>query len=739
MRNSRGLRHEFPLRSAALAGLLVVGTLMAASSATISLSAHPIATQHGSSGLTSSLETSGIPRLLGDSIGPSESGSIPCDGGEASAVQCSGVAPVVAGALPSAPVWTNISTAEGPSARVWASIAYDAAAGYAVLFGGMDRLGYSLDDTWTFSDGVWRNITDSAGTPPSARSEMSMTYDSAGQYILAFGGTNNTGPCGSSRSCGQCGNGYPDCNDTWMFDSGRWSLLPTRGSDSPGSAGDLVYDAAANETILTDGVHTWQLSAGVWSELCENGSPNDSGCGAYFHSGGSGVATYDAYTGSVLFLGGRGGRQTWEFSGGSWTNLTSLTGAPPPAGEWVLTYDAGTQRVLAFGGPTNVFGADENQTWSYSNGTWSNLTLPLAPTPRYGASFVYDADDSVAALFGGAYTDSSGNVWTLQNTWVWGTNPPMTVPSITVSPAVPGPDEPVTLTSSFRGGVAPFSYLWEFGNGNSSTRASPTQIFLAGGHYTVRLWVNDSGGRSVNASVSVWVYAPLTITSLAASPNPATLGQQVTFTSTVTAGTPPYTYAWSFGDGETGGNLSTIVHAYTTDGPFTVGLTVTDAIGGRAEASLNVSIGLAALASSTRYVGDAPLAVSFTGAAQGGYPPYTYSWNFGDGSPVSTAQDPLHTYAVPGMYTVTLTILDSRGDRTTSSLTILAEGTIGARGPPAWVLPVVGALSIGLAAVAAAWTVDWYRRRSNRREGERWVDELTQGPVEPVDVTEPPR
>jgi PKD repeat protein len=33
-----------------------------------------------------------------------------------------------------------------------------------------------------------------------------------------------------------------------------------------------------------------------------------------------------------------------------------------------------------------------------------------------------------------------------------------------------------------------------------------------------------------------------------------------------------------------------------------------------------------------------------------------WSWNFGDGSPVSTLQNPTHVYAVSGNYNVTLTV-----------------------------------------------------------------------------------
>ena len=43
----------------------------------------------------------------------------------------------------------------------------------------------------------------------------------------------------------------------------------------------------------------------------------------------------------------------------------------------------------------------------------------------------------------------------------------------------------------------------------------------------------------------------------------------------------------------------------------------------------------------------------------GGLAPYRYAWNFGDGSPPSSAEDPVHTYTTPQSFTVTLVVVDS--------------------------------------------------------------------------------
>ncbi|MFX0098672.1 MAG: PKD domain-containing protein [Candidatus Hodarchaeota archaeon] len=57
--------------------------------------------------------------------------------------------------------------------------------------------------------------------------------------------------------------------------------------------------------------------------------------------------------------------------------------------------------------------------------------------------------------------------------------------------------------------------------------------------------------------------------------------------------------------------------------------------------------------------------VQFTFTGLTGDNPVTYQWNFGDGTPNATIQDPLHQYAIPGLYDVTLTVIDVDGDNST--------------------------------------------------------------------------
>jgi len=67
--------------------------------------------------------------------------------------------------------------------------------------------------------------------------------------------------------------------------------------------------------------------------------------------------------------------------------------------------------------------------------------------------------------------------------------------------------------------------------------------------------------------------------------------------------------------------------------------------------------------------GVAPLNVAFSAGAEGGVPPYTYDWSFGDGAG-SPAANPAQLYGLPGDYVVNLTVNDSNGASAERHLTV---------------------------------------------------------------------
>jgi len=152
----------------------------------------------------------------------------------------------------------------------------------------------------------------------------------------------------------------------------------------------------------------------------------------------------------------------------------------------------------------------------------------------------------------------------------------------------------------------------------------------------------------------------------------------VTFTSTVTGGTTPYTYDWDFGDGSTHGTTASPSHTYNA-GTYSAILTVSDSSTPKVTvtaAPITIvanAVPLAVTATATPTTGVAPLAVAFAANVTGGAAPYTFAWSFGDNTTAST-QTVSHTYTTPGTFSWTLVVTDAAAatKTATGSITVSA-------------------------------------------------------------------
>jgi PKD repeat protein len=126
----------------------------------------------------------------------------------------------------------------------------------------------------------------------------------------------------------------------------------------------------------------------------------------------------------------------------------------------------------------------------------------------------------------------------------------------------------------------------------------------------------------------------------------------------------PSVYRWAFGDGGTSTNQNP-AHTYLNPGDYTVTLTIyrgsssstaTQVINvpGRDSASAHPRAHFTA----TPLSGTSPLVVQFTDKSTGS--PTAWLWTFGDGT-YSRVQNPTHTYAKAGVYTVRLQVWNSIG------------------------------------------------------------------------------
>ncbi|MBA3680520.1 MAG: gliding motility-associated C-terminal domain-containing protein [Bacteroidetes bacterium] len=133
-------------------------------------------------------------------------------------------------------------------------------------------------------------------------------------------------------------------------------------------------------------------------------------------------------------------------------------------------------------------------------------------------------------------------------------------------------------------------------------------------------------------------------------------------------------YVWYFGNGQTTSTTINPVVTYTLPGTYTVSLVVIDPSSCNIKDSSITFITVYPKPASNFTVGVTPCTntISTTNSSTGSFTNNPFSWNFGDGSPVSTATNPPHTYSVIGNYTVSLTVTDINGctDVKTSTVSI---------------------------------------------------------------------
>ena len=168
---------------------------------------------------------------------------------------------------------------------------------------------------------------------------------------------------------------------------------------------------------------------------------------------------------------------------------------------------------------------------------------------------------------------------------------------------------------------------------------------------------------------SVSAIAP--VANFTGTPTTGTAPLQVNFTDSST--NIPTVWLWTFGDGSAvNATVQNPLHTYLAPGTYTVSLTASNAQGSNGTTRTNyIVVSPAAVTppvanfTGTPTTGNSPLLVNFTDSSTN--IPTVWQWTFGDGSiENASVQNPLHTYAATGTYTVTLTASNAGGANSTT-------------------------------------------------------------------------
>lgn len=194
-----------------------------------------------------------------------------------------------------------------------------------------------------------------------------------------------------------------------------------------------------------------------------------------------------------------------------------------------------------------------------------------------------------------------------------------------------------------------YTYNWSTGDTTQTITATTGGLYVA----TV-----TNHGCATTDSMTFTLTAPPVVN----------LGQPLVLcngnTGLLDAGNPGATYAWSNGP-------STQTITVSSAGTYAVTVTQNGCSGSD---TISVTTGVSPTALYNFSVGGAGLSYSFTDLSTGS--PTQWTWDFGDGSPADNSQNPTHTYAVSGTYTVTLTVTNACGTQTLQqTLTVVGIAT----------------------------------------------------------------
>ncbi len=221
----------------------------------------------------------------------------------------------------------------------------------------------------------------------------------------------------------------------------------------------------------------------------------------------------------------------------------------------------------------------------------------------------------------------------------------------------------------------PTSWLWDFGDGDTSTDEEPVHVYDELGEYSVTLEVTSPEGTCLFSKGGAVVFTN-PIPGFTTTKNEFCPDDLVKVANTTTNAV---IYEWDYGDGRRADFEAPSI-VYTETGSYDIALFATDAFGCEKK-----------LVKEDFIIIEKPTADFSVASPSGACPPFTaifsdesesnieeWQWDFGDGGQ-STLQDPANVYLKPGNFDVKLTVKDKNGcvDSKTASQFVSVGGPTG--------------------------------------------------------------
>lgn len=204
----------------------------------------------------------------------------------------------------------------------------------------------------------------------------------------------------------------------------------------------------------------------------------------------------------------------------------------------------------------------------------------------------------------------------------------------------------VNFTSMVSGGITPYTFQWNFGNGSSSLNSNPIAQYTTSGVYGVNMTVTDANGQSCTTYDTVYVNFCQAFFFARSIP----FSNHVSFTNYSAAPSQGVLFTWDFGDNSPLFYGKHASHTYQASGTYNVNLLLFDSLNNCTSSySDSVTVILPCFAGFNFSVSsNDPLSIAFASTASN-YDEIRY--DFGDGAS-STMANPMHTYTQAGSYIV---------------------------------------------------------------------------------------